>query len=50
MNEKIYKAMNFAGIANVAVGIIVTVVGIAAGTITIISGVCLLRGKKGLMF
>lgn len=34
MNEKIYKAMNFAGIASIAVGIVVTIVGIAAGIIT----------------
>ena len=25
MNEKIYKAMNFAGIASIAVGVVVTI-------------------------
>ena len=38
MNEKAYKAMGLAGAAGIAVGIVVTVVGIAAGVISIISG------------
>ena len=36
MNEKAYKAMGLAGAAGIAVGIVVTVVGIAAGVISII--------------
>ena len=31
MNEKAYKAMGLAGAAGIAVGIVVTVIGIAAG-------------------
>ena len=31
MNEKAYKAMSLAGAANIAVGIVILVVGIAAG-------------------
>lgn len=50
MNEKIYKAMNFAGIASIAVGVVVTIVGITAGIITIVSGARLLKWKKGLTF
>lgn len=50
MNEKIYKAMNFAGIANIVVGIIVAVVGLSTGIISIVSGARLLKGKKGLTF
>lgn len=50
MNEKAYKAMTFAGISNIAVGIWITVVGIAVGIITIISGARLLKAKKGLTF
>ena len=43
MNEKAYKAMGLAGI-------VVTVVGIAAGVISIISGARLLKEKKGILF
>lgn len=50
MNEKTYKIMGFAGAANIAVGIVVLVVGIAAGVITIISGAKLQKEKKGLTF
>lgn len=50
MNEKAYKAMNFAGTANITVGIIVVVVGVAVGIISIISGARLLKEKKGLTF
>lgn len=50
MNEEAYKAMSFAGAANIAVGIIVVVVGMTAGIISIISGARLLREKRGLTF
>lgn len=50
MNEKAYKAMGLAGAAGIAVGIVVTVVGIAAGVISIISGARLLKEKKGILF
>ena len=50
MNEKAYKAMTFAGAANIAVGIIIVVVGVAAGIISIISGARLIKEKKGLTF
>ena len=46
MNEKAYKAMGLAGAAGIAVGIVVTVVGIAAGVISIISGARLLKEKE----
>lgn len=46
MNEKAYKAMGLAGAAGIAVGIVVTVIGIAAGVISIISGARLLKEKK----
>lgn len=48
MNEKAYKAMGLAGAAGIAVGIVVTVIGIAAGVISIISGARLLKEKKWL--
>ncbi|MGF0032083.1 hypothetical protein ACQRBN_03820 [Bariatricus sp. SGI.154] len=50
MSEKAYKAMNFAGVANIVVGVIVAVVGITAGVIAIVSGARLLKEKKGLIF
>ena len=49
MNEKAYKAMGLAGAAGIAVGIVVTVIGIAAGVISIISGARLLKEKKGII-
>ena len=42
MNEKAYKAMSLAGAANIAVGIVILVVGIA--------GARLQKEKKGLTF
>jgi len=50
MNEKAYKAMNFAGISGIVVGIIVAVVGVTAGVITIVGGARLLKEKRGLTF
>lgn len=50
MNEKAYKAMNFAGITGITIGIIVMVTGITAGIIAIISGAKLLKDKQGLTF
>ena len=48
MNEKAYKAMNFAGISSIVVGIIVAVVGVTAGVITIVGGARLMKEKRGL--
>ena len=50
MNEKAYKAMSLAGAANIAVGIVILVVGIAAGVIVIVTGARLQKEKKGLTF
>ena len=50
LSEKAYKAMGLAGAAGIAVGIVVTVIGIAAGVISIISGARLLKEKKGILF
>ena len=36
MNERAYKAMSFAGAVNIAVGIVIAVVGVAAGVLAII--------------
>ena len=50
MNEKAYKAMSLAGAANIAVGIVILVVGIAAGVIAIVTGARLQKENKGLTF
>lgn len=50
MNEKAYKAMSFAGAANIALGIVIVTAGLATGIIAIVSGVRLLKNKKGLTF
>ena len=50
MSEKIYKAMKNTGALNIAVGIVILVVGIAAGVMAIVSGAGLLKTKKNIMF
>ena len=50
MNEKAYKAMTLAGSANIAIGIVIAVVGITAGVISIVSGARLMKEAKGLIF
>ena len=50
MNEKAYKTMTLAGVSNIAVGIIIAVIGVAAGVLTIICGARLIKDKKGLTF
>ena len=48
MNEKVYRNISLAGACSIAVGIVILVVGIAAGVMTIGAG--LLKTKKNLMF
>ena len=50
MNEKIYKTMGLSGAAAITVGIVVTVIGIAAGVISIVSGCALLKRRKNMTF
>lgn len=50
MSEKAYKTMGITGAANIAIGIIVMVVGIAAGVIALVSGARLLKNREGMMF
>ena len=50
MNEKIYKTMGLSGAASIAIGIIVTVIGIAAGVVSIVSGCALLKRRKNITF
>ena len=48
--EKVYKAMRNTGAANIAIGIIVIVVGVSAGIVSIITGANLLKKKSQIMF
>ena len=50
MVEKAYRSMKTVGAGNVALGIIMAVVGVTAGILTIIGGARLLRNKKELTF
>lgn len=50
MNEKAYKSMGFAGVAGVAIGIVMIVTGVSAGIVAIVSGARLLKDKRGLTF
>lgn len=48
--ERIYKTMRNAGAANVAVGTTVLVLGLAAGILSIVWGVILLKRKSEIIF
>lgn len=48
--EKAYMTMKNSGAGNIAVGIIILVVGITAGVLSIVSGASLLKHKKEIMF
>lgn len=48
--EKVYKTLGLTGAANIAVGIVIIVVGIAAGILSIVTGAKLINSKKGMMF
>lgn len=50
MNEKIYKTMGLGGAASITIGIVVTVIGIAAGVVSIVSGCALLKNRKNVTF
>lgn len=48
--EKVYKVLKNAGGANIAVGVVIIVVGIALGVINIISGASLLKNRRNILF
>ena len=48
--EKVYNTMRNAGAASIAVGIVITAIGVAAGIITIINGALLLKRKSEIIF
>ena len=48
--EKLYKTLGFTGAASIVIGIVVIVIGVAAGILSIVTGAKLLNSKKGLIF
>lgn len=50
MNEKVFKTMSVTGAMNVAVGIVLVVIGLAAGILSIVSGARLIKERKKLTF
>lgn len=48
--EKAFKTMRSAGAGSIALGIIIIVVGMAAGVITVVNGVRLLKDKNNITF
>lgn len=50
MTEKAYKVMGNTGAANIAIGIVMIVVGVATGVVLLVSGAKLFASKKGLTF
>lgn len=48
--EKVYKTMRNTGASNIAIGIIMIVVGVSAGIMAIISGAVLLKRKSEITF
>lgn len=48
--ERVYTTMRNTGASNIAVGIIMIVAGLAAGTIAIVSGAVLLKRKSEITF
>ena len=50
MTERVYKSMRLVGGANIALGIIILVTGVATGILAIIGGSKLLRSKNELTF
>ena len=48
--ERIYKTMRNAGVLNIAVGTTVLIIGLAAGVLSIVWGVVLLKRKSEIIF
>ena len=48
--EKVYKLLKNVGGWNIAIGVLLIVIGIALGVINIVSGALLLRNRKNILF
>ena len=49
-NEKAYKSMNFVGVVNIIMGIVIIVISTICGAFIIVGGGKLLKDKKGITF
>lgn len=50
MSEKLYKTLGRTGGASIAIGVIQITLGIVLGTLTIINGAKMLKGKSNIIF
>lgn len=50
MEENVYRTMKSVGVGNIVLGIMIIVVGIAAGVSSIVGGAKLVHRRKDLMF
>lgn len=50
MQEKIHKTMGRVGAWNIAVGVVLIVIGLGAGILSIINGAKLIKEKSGILF
>ena len=50
MEEKVYKTMRGTGAWNIAIGVVVMVIGVAAGVVLIVGGAKLLADKRKILF
>lgn len=50
MEERTYKTMGGSGALNIALGVVVLVVGVASGVLLMISGAKLLAGRSKILF
>lgn len=48
--ERVYKSMKHVGAGNIAIGIVILVMGISTGIVAIITGAKLLRDKSDITF
>ena len=50
MDEKVYKTMGRSGAWNIAIGVVIIVVGLFAGVLSIINGAKLIKDKSRIIF
>ncbi len=50
MEEKVYRTMKLVGSGNIVIGIVMIVIGLAAGIVSIVGGAHLLKRKGELTF
>lgn len=50
MGEKMHKVLNVVGAGNIAIGVVILVVGMTTGILAIIAGARLLKEKQNIIF